>query len=163
MIRPLSVLALLLLAVPAAAQDASPIASWGEDSGSLPPEYAWDYTVTFTGDRQVTVIYCKGYANAAPGCATIRKRLTKTSFAAMQAELAPLAVGLLEDPPQNDPNPPIGGGSSYGRLNVGGEDVTLPGFPLPADKPQVDAILRVLKDYTPAGQVAAAEKRAKAP
>ncbi|MGA0540341.1 hypothetical protein [Neotabrizicola sp. VNH66] len=163
MIRLAAALFLALVAAPALAEDASPIAVWGEDSGTLPPEYAWSYTVTFTTDRRVTVEYCKGYADTAPGCATVKKRLTKASFAAFQAELAPLALGLLEDPARTDPDPPIGGGAFFGKLNVDGEDVALPAFPVDEDKPQVDAILQVLQDYTPAGQVAAAEKQSKAP
>jgi hypothetical protein len=159
----IALLLALLAPAPALAQGDSPFAGWGESSGSLPPEYAWEYTVTFHEDRSVTVDYCKGYANDAPGCATISRRLSKADLAALHAALDPLAAALAESPPQADPNPPIGGGASWAWVNAAGEDIRLPAFPAEPDRARVQALLALLQSYTPKAAVAAAERRAKAP
>lgn len=159
----LAVILALLAPAPVMAEEASPFAGWGESSGSLPPEYAWEYSVTFREDRSVTVEYCKGYANEAPGCATVSRRLSKAQFAELQAALDPLAAPMSENPPQPDPDPPIGGGAAWGWVNVAGEDIRLPAFPVDQDQARVKAILALLQDHTPKNAVASAERRAKAP
>lgn len=156
-------LALLAPAAPALAEEASPFAGWGESSGSLPPEYAWEYSVTFREDRSVTVEYCKGYANEAPGCATISRRLSKSQLAALHEALDPLAAPMAENPPQPDPDPPIGGGAAWAWVNVAGEDIRLPAFAIDQDQARVKAVLALLQDHTPKNVVATAERRAKAP
>ena len=159
----LAVILALLAPAPVMAEEASPFAGWGESSGSLPPEYAWEYSVTFREDRSVTVEYCKGYANEAPGCATVSRRLSKAQFAELQAALDPLAAPMAENPPQPDPDPPIGGGAAWGWVNVAGEDIRLPAFPVDQDQARVKAVLALLQDHTPKNAVATAERRAKAP
>lgn len=152
----------LALAAPLRAQDVTAFARWGSSSGALPPDHAWDYTVTFITDRRVTVEYCKGYAQEAPGCATVSRRLSQADYAALQEKLVPLLAGLAEAPPQPDPNPPVGGGSSWGSVAVAGKDIALPGFPVDQDHVRVRAILTLLADYTPKGAIDAAQRRAKA-
>jgi len=159
----LAVILALLAPAPVMAEEASPFAGWGESSGSLPPEYAWEYSVTFREDRSVTVEYCKGNANEAPGCATVSRRLSKAQFAELHAALDPLAAPMAENPPQPDPDPPIGGGAAWGWVNVAGEDIRLPAFPVDQDQARVKAVLALLQDHTPNNAVATAERRAKAP
>lgn len=152
-----------LIAGPAMAQDTDAFAVWGENSGSLPPEYAWDYTVSFYADRRGEVEYCKGYADEPPGCATARFRLSKSALAAMQAELEPLEAALAASAVDEAVDIPIGGGSSSGRIRMNGRDLRLPAFPSEADAERVDAVMRVLRANTPNRAVRAAETKAKQP
>jgi hypothetical protein len=156
-------LAFCLAASPLLAQDTAEFAYWGENSGSLPPEYAWDYTVTFTADRKAEVRYCKGYATTAPGCATTKFRLSKRKFAALQTALAPLEADLAANPAKDDPNPPVGGGSVYGKLSMNGHEVSLHAFPMAEDAARVGAVLDLLRENTPKTAISNAKTAAKRP
>ncbi len=156
-------LALALLAGPALAQDGAAFALWGENSGSLPPEYAWDYSVSFFADRRGEVEYCKGYADASPGCAVTRFRLSKKAFAAMQAALEPLEADLAAKPAEAAIDFPVGGGSTGGVLRMNGREVKLLQFPAEADAPRVAAILDLLRANTPATAIRSAQAKARQP
>jgi len=156
-------LVLALLSAPAVAQDRDAFAVWGESSGSLPPEYAWDYTVSFFPDRHGEVTYCKGYSDAPPGCATTRFRLTRPDFAALQTALAPLEADLAAKPAAEAVDIPVGGGSVGGRLQMNGRDLRLPAFPAEADAARVDAVIRLLRENTPERAVRSAKSKARAP
>lgn len=156
-------LAFSLAASPLLAQDTTEFAYWGENSGSLPPEYAWDYGVTFMADRHAEVRYCKGYATEAPGCATTKFRLSKRKFATLQAVLAPLEADLAANPAKDDLNPPVGGGSVYGKLSMNGHEVALYAFPMADDAARVNAVLDVLRNNTPKTAISNAKNRAKQP
>ncbi len=146
---------------PAEISAAEPIAQWGEDSGSLPPEYAWTYTVTFGVDHTVTARYCKGYKSTPPGCATAAALLTEEQFAALQAELTPLAANMAAHKPRETDDIPIGGGVSFATLYQDGVKLDLPDFPREADAPRVAAAIALLKNATPAGLVDIAKSRAR--
>lgn len=156
-------LVLALLAGPALSQDGAAFALWGENSGSLPPEYAWDYTVSFYPDRRGEVEYCKGYADSVPGCAVSRFRLSKTAFAELEAALEPLEADLAANPAKPAVDFPVGGGSVGGLLRMNGREVKLLQFPAEADAARVGAVLDLLRDTTPASPIRAAKAKARQP
>lgn len=149
----------------ALAEDPVVVASWGANSGSLPPEYAWDYRVEFLGDGTVQATYCKGYATEAPGCATVTRKLPQAAQKAMGDAIEPYAEDLLDNPPKSvsDDEIPIGGGSVAGRVLLDGTYVVLEPFAIAADAPRVQAMLQILQDSTPAGLVKKAKNRARQP
>ena len=149
----------------AMAQDAVVVASWGENSGSLPPEYAWDYHVKFLSDGTVQATYCKGYATEAPGCATVTKKFPEAAQKTMGDAIEPYAEDLLDNPPKSVSGDeiPIGGGSIAGRVLLDDTYVVLEPFAIAADAPRVQAVLQILQDSTPANLVKKAKNRAKQP
>lgn len=159
------ILALGLAASPAMGQTSLVVASWGEDSGSLPPEYAWDYRVEFLSNGTVQATYCKGYATEAPGCATVTKKFPEAAQKTMGDAIEPYAEELLDNPPKSvgGDEIPIGGGSIAGRVLLDGTYVVLEPFAIAADVPRVQAMLKILQDSTPAGLVKKAKNRAKQP
>jgi hypothetical protein len=161
-LKPL-LIALLLCAHPVYGQDNTQFAYWGDYSGSLPPEYAWDYRVTFLENRQAEVRYCKGYSNDAPGCATAKFRLSKRKFAQLMAALTPLEAELSTNPAQDDPDPPIGGGAVYGKLTMNGNDVPLYAFSIGDSAARVAEVLDLLRQFTPQSAINSAKNKAKQP
>ncbi len=159
------VLALTLAATPLMAQTPPVIASWSENSGSLPPEYAWDYRVEFLAGGTVGATYCKGYATEAPGCATVTRKLSSAAQQAMEAAIQPYAQGLLDSPPQmvTDDQIPVGGGAISGRVVLAEQTISLYAFPRPEDAERVQALLQILQKSTPPNLVKKAKNRAKQP
>jgi hypothetical protein len=139
------------------------IARYSENSGSLPPMYAWHYDVSFGADGTVTTRYCKGYGEAAPDCATRSDSLTADQMAALNAALAPIAADLAEKPVVEMDMPPVGGGSTTAHIFAAGADVLLPPFPIEADTPRVTAAIEVLHKFTPKGAIDDAKSRAVQP
>ncbi len=150
-------------AAPASDVTGTPMARWGDYSGSLPPEYAWDYVVTFFTDHIVSARYCKGYAQTEPGCATVTQKLSADDFAAFSTSLAPIVEAIAAAPPRETDVVPIGGGSVFGALVVGGTEIDLPPFASDADASRVADALAVLRRATPADLVEAAKRRARQP
>jgi hypothetical protein len=159
------ILALGLAATPLMAQTPTVVAAWGENSGSLPPEYAWDYQVEFLSDGTVQATYCKGYADEAPGCATVTRKLPVAAQKTMGDAIEPYAEELLDNPPKSvgDDEIPIGGGSIAGRILLDDTYVVLERFPIAADAERVQAVLQILQDNTPSNLVKKAKNRAKQP
>ncbi len=141
------------------------VAAWGGNSGSLPPEYAWDYRVEFLAGGVVQATYCKGYANEAPGCATVTRKFPLAAQQAMGDAIEPYAEDLLDNPPQSaaDDEIPIGGESVSGRILLDGTYVSLFSFPRAEDAERVQAVLKILQDSTPANLVKKAKNKAKQP
>jgi hypothetical protein len=153
--------ALTAFALPVLAQDDPVLAIYREDSGTLPPKYAWSYEVKFHESGLVAVEYCKGYADQAPGCATGQQRLDQSDQDAMRAELAVFSAKLIEIPPQNaaDDEIPIGGGSIDGWVLVNQTKVILPAFTAEKDAERVIAVLGILQKFTPQKLVEQAERQ----
>jgi hypothetical protein len=61
------VICLLCLPLPAFAQN---LATYSANSGSLPPEHAWDVIVTIAADGQLVLKRCAGYETEGPACTT---------------------------------------------------------------------------------------------
>ncbi len=161
-LKPL-LIAMLLFAHPVYSQDSPWFAYWGENSGSLPPEYAWDYSVTFLENRQAEVRYCKGYSNDAPGCASAKFRLSKHKSAQLMAALTPLEAELSAHPATDDPDPPIGGSAIYGKLTMNGNSVPLHAFSIGDSAARVAEVLELLRQYTPQSAIDSAKNKAKQP
>lgn len=153
----------LLACLGTAAHADTLIASYSENSGSLPPAYAWHYDVSFGADGAVNTRYCKGYAEVAPDCATRSDTLPADQLAALNATLAPIAADLAAKPVMEMDMPPIGGGSTTGHILAAGADFLLPPFPVAADAPRVSAAIAVLHRFTPAGAIDDAQSRAVQP
>jgi hypothetical protein len=166
MLKPILIAAVMMFSAGAAwSEEDALIAILREDSGSLPPEYAWSYRVRFFASGQVEAEYCKGYAEEAPGCATLRRKLPSDASAAMSEELLTATAGLAADPPRqlSGDQIPLGGGSVGGWVLVDGEGVDLTEFPVPEDAPKVAAVLAILQKHTPSNIVKKAQRRAKQP
>ena len=150
--------------VPASEQaPVTPLAQWGEDSGSLPPEFAWDYLVSFSSNGQVSARYCKGDATEAPGCATVTQNLPQAELDALTAALAPVTQALNAQPPQQSDDIPIGGGSIYGSVFGRGQAIHLPNYPQADGAVGVVQALDLLQNFTPEGLVDKAKAKAKQP
>lgn len=160
-------LALFACAPPAETAEtaAETLAVWGEDSGSLPPEYAWSYTVSFLSDGMVRAEYCKGYADAAPGCATSQSRMTEGEQTAAAEAFRTVAEDLAAHPPRvvSPEDMQVGGGMAFGWILLDDRKIELPGQLHDADRARVAALVKVLQDQTPAGLVDKAKSKAKAP
>jgi hypothetical protein len=153
----------LLACLGAAAHADTLIASYSENSGSLPPVYAWHYDVSFGADGAVSTRYCKGYGEVAPDCATRSDALSVDQLAALNAALAPIAADLAAKPVTEMDMPPIGGGSTTGHIFAAGADFLLPPFPTDAEGPRVTAAIELLHKFTPAGAIDDAKSRAVQP
>jgi hypothetical protein len=140
------------------------LATYSENSGTLPPAYAWHYDVTFAADGTVNTRYCKGYGDTAPDCATRSDSLPADRLAALQAALAPIAADLAANPVAELTEPPVGGGSTTAQIfDSAGTALLLPPFPTDADTPRTIAAIDVLRAFTPAGALDDTKSRAVQP
>lgn len=152
--------ALVALAGPAEGQDQL-LATLLERNGTVAPVYAWSYEVRFAQSGRVTITYCRGYAQTAPGCATAKSVVLPPYFDALISHLAPLAADLAARPPTEDPAPPIGGGAAWAVSVHDGARVTLPAFPLAEDRARIDAVLMLLRQAVPIAAMDAAASAAR--
>lgn len=141
--------AALLAVAPLAAQAQALVAEYWANSGSLPPEFAWDVSVTFRDDGSVTLRHCKGYATEGPGC-TLRSGKVSVDVLNTIRDAAD-AAGLAKNPPQRAPDDqiPIGGGAAGGAVWWQGERIVLPDYPALTDAGRVAAVLAVIRDAVP--------------
>lgn len=135
-----TVLALSLLASPLSAAEV--LAEYWASSGSLPPEYAWDVTVTIHTDGQVILTHCKGYATEPPGCKTRKGKADATRLDAIRA--AVVEADLLANPARASDEITVGGGSSGGKVTIDGEERSLPSFPVIEDANRVGLVLQAI-------------------
>lgn len=139
------------------------IARYAENSGTLPPAYAWHYDVSFGADGTVATRYCKGYGEEAPNCADRRDTLAANDLAALHTALAAIATDLAAKPVTEMDMTPIGGGSTTAHIFAAGADLLLPPFPVKADTARVTAAIDILHKFTPEGAVDDAKSRAVQP
>lgn len=113
MFRRLAML-LLFFALPQTvrAEDA-PLAEYWANSGSLPPEYAWDVTITISAAGNLVLKHCTGYETEGPACKTRKATVSAADLAAIIA--AAKAAELAEKPARQTEDIPVGGGSDGGR------------------------------------------------
>ncbi len=146
MVRAL-VIALCLFPLPALAQDAPVLAIYYADSGSLPPEIAWETNVTIYEDGRLTLRRCTGYETEGPAC---KDRKAKVPPAALDAiRKAALASGLADTPATQTDDPQVGGGVTGGAVYVEGVKLSLPSEPISADAPRVAEVLRAVQAAIP--------------
>ena len=146
MLKPLAVL--LALALPVQAGELAPVlADYWTNSGSLPPEYAWQTSILIREDGQLELKHCKGYETKGPAC---KLRTAKVSEAALDAIRAAAAEsGLIEEPARETDTPMVGGGLTWGRVNLAAGIVELPSQPADADAERVGKVLAVIAAAVP--------------
>ncbi|HEY6918872.1 MAG TPA: hypothetical protein VI412_06395 [Tabrizicola sp.] len=143
----LRTLALLLL-MPTAAFAQDVLAEYATDSGSLPPEYAWETSVTILTDGQLTLKHCKGYEETGPACKTRRAKVAEPALAAIRT--AATESGLAQKPARENEMPTVGGGSTSGAVYLDGEKILLLSQPAEADADRVAKVLAAIAAAIPA-------------
>lgn len=157
-------LTLAFVLTASAAHAGEMLAAYSENSGSLPPIYAWHYDVAFAADGTVTTRYCKGYGDQAPDCAARSDTLPADRLAALKAALAPITADLAANPITEMTEPPVGGGSITAQIfDAKGTALMLPPFPIEADAARTAAAIALLRSFTPAGAIDDAMSRAVQP
>lgn len=146
MLRPLALL--LALALPAQAEELAPVlADYWTNSGSLPPEYAWETSVLIREDGQLELKHCKGYETEGPAC---RLRRAKVPEAALEAiRTAATESGLIDRPARETDTPMVGGGLTWGRVNLATGTVELPSQPAEPDVARVGKVLQTIAAAIP--------------
>lgn len=143
----LRALILCLLPLPALAQEAPILATYYADSGSLPPEYAWETNVTIYEDGRLTLRRCTGYETEGPACKDRKAKVTPAALDAIRE--AALASGLAETPATQTDDPQVGGGVTGGAVYLDGVKLPLPSEPIAADAARVAAVLRAVRVAIP--------------
>ena len=146
--RPIALLLILACPLPALAQDSAVFARFWTSSGSLPPEYAWDAEVTFLTDGTLTLKHCTGYETEGPACQVRTAKVDATALEAIRTAI--VAADLVATPAREDQNPPVGGGATGGSVVMGGAEIGLPPWPIPADKKRVAKVLAAIHAAIPA-------------
>lgn len=146
MLKPLAVL--LALALPVQAEELAPVlADYWTNSGSLPPEYAWETSILIREDGQLELKHCKGYETEGPAC---KLRRAKVSEAALDAiRTAATESGLIGKPARETDTPIVGGGLTWGRVNLVDGTVDLPAQPAEADAERVGKVLAAIAAAIP--------------
>jgi hypothetical protein len=139
---------LVALALPAQADELAPVlADYWTNSGSLPPEYAWETSILIREDGQLELKHCKGYETEGPAC---KLRHAKVSEAALDAiRTAAADSGLIENPARETDTPMVGGGLTWGRVNLIDGTVELPSQPAEADVARVGKVLQAIAAAIP--------------
>lgn len=146
MLKPLALL--LALTLPAQADELAPVlADYWTNNGSLPPEYAWETGILIREDGQLELKHCKGYETEGPAC---KLRRAKVSEAALDAiRTAATDSGLIEKPAVETDTPMVGGGLTWGRVNLAEGTVDLPSQPADADVERVGKVLVAISAAIP--------------
>jgi hypothetical protein len=146
MLRPLALLIALVL--PAHAEDLAPVlADYWTNSGSLPPKYAWETSILIREDGLVELKHCKGYETEGPACKLREAKISQAALDAIRA--AATESGLIEKPARETDTPMVGGGLTWGRVNLAGGTVELPSQPAEADVARVEKVLQAIADAIP--------------
>lgn len=143
-------LALLALALPAGAE---PLATLFTHNGTLPPPHHRNMLVTIAPDGAVTLRACRGYATDDASCTTLTGRALAGGVEGIAAAVS--AAGLAERPAPEDPMPPVGGGATGASLVLDGQAISLPAFPLAADRARVGAVIAAIFSAVPPDLLAA--------
>jgi hypothetical protein len=146
MLKPLALL--LALTLSAQAGELAPVlADYWTNSGSLPPEYAWETSVLIREDGQLELKHCTGYEVDGPAC---KLRKAKVSEAALETiRAAATESGLIEKPARETDTPKVGGGLTWGRVNLVDGTVDLPSQPAEVDAARVGKVLEAIAAAIP--------------
>lgn len=110
MLKPLAFL--IVLALPVQADEPAPVlADYWTNSGSLPPEYAWETSVLIREDGQLELKHCRGYETEGPACKQRKAKVPATALEAIRT--AATDSGLLEEPARETDAPVVGGGMTW--------------------------------------------------
>ncbi|NJS40297.1 MAG: hypothetical protein HC783_16270 [Rhodobacteraceae bacterium] len=144
----LRVLVLCLMPLPALAQEAPVFATYSANSGSLPPENAWETTVTLYADGRLTLRRCTGYETEGPACKDRKAKVTPEALEAIRA--AAMASELAETPAKPSDYPMVGGSVIFATVTLDGVTVTLPSDVAESDAARVANVLRAVRAAIPA-------------
>lgn len=146
MLKPLALL--VALALPAQADELAPVlADYWTNSGSLPPEYAWETSILIREDGQLELKHCKGYETEGPACKLRKAKVSEDALEAIRT--AANDSGLTENPARETDTPMVGGGLTWGRVNLVGGTVDLPSQPADADVERVGKVLAAIAAAIP--------------
>jgi hypothetical protein len=146
MLKPLSLL--LALSLPAQADELAPVlADYWTNSGSLPPEYAWETSVLIREDGQLELKHCTGYEVEGPACKLRKAKVSDTALEAIRT--AATESGLIQKPARETETPMVGGGLTWGRVNLVAGTVDLPSQPAEADVARVNKVLDAIAAAIP--------------
>lgn len=146
MTRLLPLVAVLLSLAPAVhAEDAAVLAEYWTNNDSLPPEYAWETTVTILGDGKLTLEHCRGYGTE--GCKTRPAKVKSEALESIRNAAA--ASGLASNPARDTEEPIVGGGLTGGAVYLAGQKIALIAQPAEPDGPRVDAVLDAIAAAIP--------------
>jgi hypothetical protein len=146
MLRALA-LVLCLVPLPALAQEAPVLATYSANSGSLPPEYAWETNVTIYTDGRLTLRRCTGYETEGPACKDRKAKVAPEALEAIRA--AAQASGLADAPAKPSDYPMVGGSVIFATVMLDGVTVTLPSDVAESDATRVAAVLRAVEAAIP--------------
>jgi hypothetical protein len=146
MLKPLA--CLLVLSLPVQADELAPVlAGYWTNSGSLPPEYAWETSVLIRQDGKLELKHCKGYETEGPACTLRHARLPEAALDAIRT--AATESGLAERPARETDTPMVGGGLTWGRVNLVDGTAELPSQPEAADVERVARVLAAIAAAIP--------------
>jgi hypothetical protein len=146
MLRPLSLL--LALAFPAQADELAPVlADYWTNSGSLPPQYAWQTSVLIREDGQLELKHCRGYKTEGPACKLGQAKVSEAALDAIRT--AARESGLIEQPARETDTPKVGGGLTWGRVNLVEGTAELPSQPAEDDVARVTKVLQAIAAAIP--------------
>jgi hypothetical protein len=146
MLKPFAIF--LTLAFPVQADELAPVlADYWTNSGSLPPEYAWETSILIREDGQLELKHCKGYETEGPACKLRRAKVSEAALDAIRA--AATESSILEKPARETETPMVGGGLTWGRVNLVGGTVELPSQPAEADVERVGKVLNAIATAIP--------------
>jgi len=142
-------LAIAMALAPLAAWSDEPavLAQYWTNNGSLPPEYAWEASITIRTDGKLELKRCKGYETTGPACKTRRATVSEAELQAIRD--AARASGLLEDPAMETPDVMVGGGLTGGVVYLDGQKISLLSQPIPEDAERVASVLRAIRAAVP--------------
>lgn len=113
----------------------------------MPPEHAWETSILIREDGQLELKHCKGYETEGPAC---KLRTSKVSEAALDTiRAAATESGLIGKPARETETPMVGGGLTWGRVNLVGGTVDLPSQPADADVERVGKVLQAIAAAIP--------------
>ncbi|MFN3993836.1 MAG: hypothetical protein ACK4IU_13095 [Tabrizicola flagellatus] len=146
MLKPLAFL--IVLALPVQADEPAPVlADYWTNSGSLPPEYAWETSVLIREDGQLELKHCRGYETEGPACKQRKAKVPATALEAIRT--AATDSGLLEEPARETDAPVVGGGMTWGHVYLPGGTVELLSQPAEADVQRVGKVLAAIAAAIP--------------
>lgn len=146
MLKPLTLL--FSLTLPLQAEELAPVfADYWTNSGSLPPEYAWETSVLIRENGQLELKHCKGYEVEGPACKLRQATVSEAALDAIRA--AATESVLIEKPARETETPMVGGGLTWGRVNLVGGTVELPSQPAEADVERVSKVLQAIAAAIP--------------
>jgi hypothetical protein len=146
MLKPLALC--FALALPLQGDELAPVlADYWTNSGSLPPEYAWETSVLIRENGQLELKHCKGYEVEGPACKLRTAKVSEATLDAIRA--AATESGLIEKPAKETDTPMVGGGLTWGRVNLVNGTVDLPSQPADADVERVAKVLQAIAAAIP--------------